>query len=161
MLNYLFGWGVACLPFFALRPLSQLPRIPKVLGFVLVSPLLLVCLLMIAVSVACDFDLHPYSKDSCTQELERIEQHGYSVHFILDGCGGASQGFILDVEKRMKALPGIYVFRTVDSFDGAYEGTMRSVGENQIHVHIPMGVPGSGWRQEVDRDYRLKRHVYF
>ena len=116
---------------------------------------------MAGISVACDFELHPYSKDSCLQDLKEIEQDGYSVHLILDGCGGATQSFMLDIEQRMTLVPGLYAFRSIDFFDGAYDGTMTLVGSNQVHVHIPKGVVGSGWYRKVDRTYRLKRHVYF
>ena len=112
-------------------------------------------------SFACDFDLHPYSKGSCMQELGAIEQNGYSVHFIRDGCGGAAQNFILDIEQRALVLPGLYLVRPVDAFDGAYEGRMTSAGANSIRVQIPKGVEGSGWNKEIDRTYTLKKHVYF
>lgn len=161
VLNYAFRWAVLCIPFVSLRPVAQLSRIPKVIGFVLVSPLLLFSLLMILASVSCDFDLRPYSKNSCLQELDRIEKDGYSVHLIRDGCGGAMVSFSLSIEQRRQLLPGLYVFRSIDFFDNAYEGTIVSVGENQIHIHVPKGVEGSGWNREVDRTYMLKPHVYF
>src|SRR5437868_15351753 len=63
-LNYAFGFCVLCVPFLALRPLLQLRRISKVFGFVLMSPLLLLCILMALMMATCDFDLHPYSKRS-------------------------------------------------------------------------------------------------
>jgi hypothetical protein len=80
LLNYIFGVAVLCIPFLAVRPLWHLPRIPKLLGFILVSPLLLVSLLMIVGLVACD--LNPSNK-GCMRELENIQQNGYSVHLVL------------------------------------------------------------------------------
>jgi hypothetical protein len=160
-LNYIFGWALLCIPFIALRPISKLPRIPKVIGLVLVSPLLLLCLFMAMMSVACDFDLHPYSKGSCRQALESVEQDGCSVYLIRDGCGGALASWSLFVEQRRQLFPWIYVFRSVDFFDQAYEGSVTSAGANKIRVQIPKGTNGSGWNQEIDRTYTLKRHLYF
>lgn len=157
-LNYTFGLGVLCTSFLALRSLSQLRKIPKVIGFILVSPLLLLSLLMILAAVACD--LNPRNK-GCRQELQTVRQDGYSVHLVLDGCGGAVSSFMLGLEQRRPVLPGLYVFRSIDFFDGAYEGKMTPVGTNEIQLHIPKGVEGSGWTQEIDRTYTLKRHVYF
>jgi hypothetical protein len=161
LLNHVFVVGVLCIPILALRNLSQLSRIPKVIGFVFLIPLALFSLLMILVamgSVACE--MHPLNK-GCLQELENIERNGYSVHLMLDECGGVIGGRILTVEQRRPLLPGIYLFRLVDLFDEAYEGEMTPISANQIHLHIPMGVKGSFWTQEIDRTYTLKRYLYF
>ena len=77
VLNYFFALAVLCIPLFALRPVVQLPRVPRVIGLILVSPILLFSLLMIAVSISCDLDLHPYTTHSCLQELDRTEQGGF------------------------------------------------------------------------------------
>jgi hypothetical protein len=157
-LNYAFGFGVLCLPFLALRPLLQLPRISRVFGFVLISPLLILCILMALMMSTCDFDLHPYSKGSCLQELQRIEQTGYTVRLIQDECGGALTGTAVGVEQRMRLLPGLYVIRNVGYIDRAYEGRITAVGANEIQVHIPNGY---GLPEAIDRTYTLKRYVYF
>lgn len=161
VLNYVFAVGVLCIPFLALRPLSQLAKIPKVIGFIFLSPLAFLSLFMIfaiIVSVACD--LNPLNK-GCLQELGRIERDGYSVHLILDECGGAIGSRMLTVEQRRPVLPGLYLFRSVDLFEDAYEGTMTAISANQIQIHIPKGVKGSYWTREVDRTYTLNRYVYF
>lgn len=160
-LNYVFGASVLCIPFAALRPVSRLSRIPKVIGFVLISPVLLLSLLMMLFSVSCDFDLHPYTGNSCLQDLETIEEGACSVHLILDGCGGATQSYMLEVEQRRMLVRGLYAFRSIEMFDSAYEGTMTSLGPNQIRVQIPKGVDGSGWYRDVDKTYTLRPHLYF
>jgi hypothetical protein len=157
-LNYTFGFCLLCVPFLALRPLQQLPRISRVVGFVLISPLLILCILMTLMMATCDFDLHPYSKGSCLQELQRVEQVGYTVRLILDECGGALTGTAVVVEQRMRLLPGLYVFRNVDYIDRAYEGRLTVMGTNEIQVHIPKGC---GLTADIDRTYTLRRHVYF
>jgi hypothetical protein len=93
--------------------------------------------------------------------LQTIQQEGYSVHLVRDGCGGAVDGFVLDVEQRRSILPGVYLFRSVDYFDGAYEGKMTPVGANGIRLQVPKGVEGSNWTQEIDRTYTIKPHIYF
>jgi hypothetical protein len=117
---------------------------------------------MIALSfVACgDLQLRPQQK-SCMEELGRVDQHGYSVHLVLDGCGGAVVGFIISLDQQMPLLPGLYVKRSLDAFDGAYQGSLTVAGPNEVRVQIPKGVEGSGWHQEIGRVYRLKPHVYF
>jgi len=161
LLNYIFAVGVLCIPFLALRNLSQLPRIPKVIGFVFLIRLALLSLVMIFAvigPVACDLDA---LNEGCLQELGRIERNGYSVHLMLDECGGVIGSRMLTVEQRRPLLPGLYLFRLVDLFEDAYEGKMTGVGANQIQLHIPKGVKGSFWTQEIDRTYSLKRYVYF
>jgi hypothetical protein len=161
LLNHVFAVGVLCIPYLALRNLSQLPKIPKVIGFVFLIPLALLSLLMIFAvmgSVACD-DL-PLNK-GCLQELGRIERNGYSVHLMLDECGGVIGPRMLTVEQRRPLLPGLYLFRLVDLFEDAYEAKMTAIGANQIQLHIPKGVNGSFWTHEIDRTYSLKRYVYF
>ena len=161
LLNYFFVVGVLCIPFLALRNLAELPRIPKVIGFIFLIPLALLSLLMIFAvmgSVACD--LGPLNK-GCLQELGSIERNGYSVHLMLDQCGGVIGSRMLTVEQRKPLLPGPYLFRLVDLFEDAYEGKLTAVSANQIQLHIPKGVQGSYWTQEIDRTYSLKRYLYF
>jgi hypothetical protein len=157
-LNYAFGFCVLCVPFLALRPLLQLPRISKVFGIVLISPLLILCVLMTLMMATCDFDLHPYSKGSCLQELQRVEQTGYTVRLIQDECGGPLTGTAVAVEQRMRLLPGLYVIKNVDYIDRAYEGRITVIEANEIHVQIPKGY---GLPAGLERTYTLKRHVYF
>jgi hypothetical protein len=159
--NELFGAAVLALPFLALRPLSQLPRIPKIIGRIALTPVLLFALLIGLTFVACgDLELQP-GKNSCMEELGRVDQHGYSVHLLRNGCGGAAVGFMLIAEQRVHLSPGLYLVRSLALFDGAYEGTLTTAGPTQIRIRIPKSVEGSGWNQEIDRVFQLKPHVYF
>jgi hypothetical protein len=58
----------------------------------------------------------------------------------------------------MLFLPGLYVIRTIDYIDRAYEGRITIAGANEIQIHIPKG---PSWSSDTDRTYTLKRHVYF
>jgi len=159
--NELFGAAVLSLPFLALRPLSQLPRIPKVIGSIAVMPFLLLSLLTALTFVACgELELHR-GQQRCMEELGKVDQQSYSVQLVRDGCGGAAVSFMLLLEQRMPLVPGLYFRRSLDIFDGAYEGNLTIVGPNQIRLQIPKGVEGSGWNQEIDHTYYLKPHVYF
>ncbi len=159
--NELFGAAVLSIPFLALRPLSQLSRIPKVIGRIALTPILLLAVMIALSFVACgDLQLRPQQK-SCMEELGRVDQHGYSVQLVLDGCGGAAVGFMTFLDQQMPLLPGLYVKRSLDAFDGAYQGSLTVAGPNEVRVQIPKGVEGNGWHREIDRVYRLKPHVYF
>ena len=78
------------------------------------KPFLILCIFMALMTATCDFDLHPYTKGSCPQELQRVEQIGYTVRLIQDECGGALTGTAAAVEQWMRLLPGLYVVRSVD-----------------------------------------------
>jgi hypothetical protein len=157
LLNEFFGAVVLALPFLALRPLSQLPKIPKVIGRIALTPVLMLSFLLALSFVACgDLQLRT-SKESCLEEVARVDRMGYSVHALCDTCGGPTVGVTLLVEQRMPLLPGLYLVRSVDVFDRASEGNLTVVGPNQIRVQISQ----SSWHQEIDHVYHLKPHVYF
>jgi len=137
--NELFGAAVLSVPFLALRPLSQLPRIPKVIGRIALTPIFLFSLLTALSFVACgDLQLRSGQK-SCMQELGRVDQQGYSVQLVRDGCGGAVVGFVIFLDQRMSLLPGLYLKRSLDAFDGAYEGKLTVAGPNEIRVSNTQG----------------------
>ena len=155
--NELFGAAVLSVPFLALRPLSQLPRIPKIIGRIAVVPFLLFSLLTALTFVACgDLQLHR-DRQSCMEELGKVDQPGYSVQLVRDGCGGAAVSFMLLVQQRMPLFPGLYVIRSVDILDDTYEGNLTAVAPDRIRLQVE----GSSWHQQIDRVYQLKRHVYF
>jgi hypothetical protein len=161
LLNEFFVVAVLALPFLALRPLSQLPRIPKVIGKIALTPVLILSFLLALGFAACgDLQLRP-GKESCMQEVARVDQTSYSVHVLSDTCGGPTVGVTLLVEQRMPLLPGLYLVRAVEVFDGASEGNLTVVGPNRIRVQIPKGVEGSNCDQKIVRVYQLKPHVYF
>jgi hypothetical protein len=161
LFNEILWFGSLFLPFLAIRPLLELPKIPKRLGLILLSPILLLSLLMMAMSVACDKLDWVNENPPCTHQLGEIRQAGYSVNLIFEDCGGAIDSTYVLVEQRKTLFPGLYLYRTVEIFDSAYEGTITPAGPDQIRVHIPEGAAGSFWNKEVDRVYKLKRHVFF
>ena len=162
VLNYLFAGVVLFLPFVAIRPILQFSPMPKIIGCILISPILLFDVLFVLLFVGCgSHELHHYRPDSCIQELGKVEQGNYSAHLLRDCGGGAPVSLTVWIEQRLPLLPGLYLVRTIDSFYGAYEGKLSPVSRDEVRLQIPVGVPGSGWEEKIDRTYKLKRHVYF
>jgi hypothetical protein len=149
------------LPFLAIRPLLALPKIPKRLSLILLSPILLLSLFMMAMSLACDNLDHVNGNPGCRRQLGEVKQAGYSVNLIFEDCGGAIDSTYVLVDQRLTLFPGLYLYRTLDIFDSAYEGTITPAEADQIRVQIPKGVPGSNWDKEVDRIYKLNRYLFF
>jgi hypothetical protein len=159
ILNYSFVLLVMSLPLFAIHPIHQLPRIPKIAGLVVVSPLLLIEIAMLLFFVACGSpELHHYRADSCIQQEQAIQQHGYSVH-LLHNCGG---GATIDrwqwVEQRRRVVPGLFLIKQIDAFYGAARGELSFKGENQLFLRRHQGETPEGIEDHV---YALKPDVYF
>jgi hypothetical protein len=61
------------------------------------------------------------------------------------------------LEQRMFVVPGLYMVRHLDYFEGAHEGSLSAEGADRVRVHIPK----SDLHQEIDLVYSLRRLVYF
>ena len=57
----------------------------------------------------------------------------------------------------MFIVPGVYVVRHLDYFEGVHEASLAAEDGDKVRVHIPK----SDMQQEVDRVYSLKPRVYF
>lgn len=162
VLNYALALGVLAIPVFAFRIVLKLSRMPRLFGSIFLSLLLSAELIFVMLFIACgSIELHPDGPKSCVQELGTVQQDKYSVHLLRDGCGGAAVSFSVYVEQRLSLLPGLYMFRVLDDFYGAYEGTLTPVGPNEVRLQIPIGVEGSNWHKTIDRTYSLRPHVYY
>ena len=159
LLNYIFVAALLCFPFTAIRPLSQLSRWPRLAGFILLVPLLLICVLLMVISLSCGrLELHHGRADSAIQVVDNIEQDGYTVHLLWD-AGPPLVSTFLWVQQEKPILPGLQLVRVVDTFDGENpSGKLTSEGISNIRLRIP---PTSNRPEEVNRVYRLKRWVYF
>jgi hypothetical protein len=171
-LNYIFVAAVMSVPFFALRHILNLPRIPRVLACIAIFPVLGLILLMTLFSLTCspEIEWRHYSKGSCIQEVARVQQQGYSVHLLHD-CGfGAPVSDSAWLEQRRPLIPGLYLRRVLDDFDpyyGDHQAALTTIAVNRVRLQIPVGLAGTaegrltGNLAAVDRVYELKRHVYF
>jgi hypothetical protein len=159
LLNYMFVAALLCFPFTAIRPLSQLSRWPRLAGFILLVPLLLICVLLMVISLSCGrLELHHGRADSAIQVVDSVEQDGYTVHLLWD-IGPPVGSTLLWVEQEKLIVPGLQFVRIVDTFDGENpSGKLTSEGMSTIRLRIP---PTTYCPEEINRVYRLKRWVYF
>ena len=58
----------------------------------------------------------------------------------------------------MFILPGLYVVRYLDYFEGAYDGSLSADAHDKVRLHV---AARENWNPEVDRVYALKPWVYF
>jgi len=156
-LNLAFVCAFLLIPFFAVRPVLRLRRWPKVLTTILLAPVLALCLLCLLVTVTCDIPAVAKHRE-LSRELSTVQQEHYSVHLLWqETAGGAVGPHGVGLEQRMFIVPGLYVVKHLDYFEGAHEGSLSAEGADKVRLHIPK----SNLHQEVDQVYSLKRRVYF
>lgn len=156
-INLAFVCIFLLLPFLAIRPVLRLHHWHKILTTVFLTPLLAGSLLALFFTVAFDIPATLTHRE-LSRELSSIQQEHYSVHLLWEEtAGGAIGPHGVDLEQRMFILPGLYVVKHIDYFDGAHEGSLSMAGPDQIKVHIPKSYS----RQEIDKVYSLKQRVYF
>jgi hypothetical protein len=156
-LNLAFGCGFLLVPFFAIRPLLRLRRWPRVLITVLLTPLLAFSMLTLLFTVGCDIPAYVQHRE-LSREVGSVQQGHYSVHLLWEETAGGAVGpHGVSLEQRMFILPGLYVVKVLDYFEGAHEGSISPAGADSVRLHIPQ----SGSREEVNHVYSLKHRVYF
>lgn len=120
-------------------------------------PLLTVSLICLLITVTCDGSALVMHRE-LRRELATVEAERYSVHLLWqETTGGAVGPHGVGLEQRMFILPGLYLVRYVDYFEGAQQGSLALEGGNRVRVHIPK----SAMNAEVNRVYPLKPRVYF
>jgi len=159
LLNYIFVAALLCFPFTAIRPLSQLSRWPRLAGFILLVPLLLMCVLLMVISLSCGrLELHHGRPDSAIQVVDSVQQDGYAVRLLFD-IGPPVGSTLLWVQQERPIVPGLLLVKVVDTFDNENpNGKLTSEGRSAIRLRMP---PTSYRPEDVNRIYRLKRWVYF
>lgn len=154
-LNGIFFILFLLIPWLAVRPLLKMPRWPKFLGAIFLTPLLSLAMLLLVFQLACgDFGRHP----ELVRDLGTITQGQCSVHLVRDGTAGALGPHGLSLEQRISIVPGLYLVKHLDWFEGAYEGSLSSEPGEKVRVHITSVMNGY---QRVDRVYALKPRGYF
>lgn len=156
-LNLLFASALFLLPFLALWPVMRLHRWPKVVTTILLSPLLLVSLSCLIFTVACEVPALIHHREF-SRELSIVRQEKYSIHLLWEETAGGAVGpHGLVLEQRRFIVPGLYVVKQLDYFEGAYEGSLSLEGTDRVSLHVPKrdGQP------EIDKVYLLKRNVFF
>lgn len=159
-LNLAFGCLFLLLPFFAIKPTLHLPRWAKITTLTLLIPVLGFSVLGLLGMAACDIpdavDHVPLSRELCTLE------HGeYSVHLAWEEtAGGAIGPHGVGLEQRRSILPGLYLVKSLDYFEGASEGNLSWTGADRVSLYIPI----AGYYQNqrnIRREYSLKPWLYF
>jgi hypothetical protein len=155
-MNWVFVYAWLALPFLAIRPVIRMQRQPKIWGFILLTPVLLVSGFLLMGTVVFYGLLGPsenkeplqtFQEGSSTIELQRYE----------NGGGVGVHG--LNLEQRRFIVPGLYLVRSVGFFDDAREGTLSQVGPFRVKVHAKGSYYSNDY--EVDKSYTLKPWVYF
>ena len=156
-LNLAFVCGFLLIPFLAVRPALQLRRWPKVVTTILLAPLLALALLCLLTTVTCDVPALVQHRE-LSRELGSFQQGDYSVHLLWqETAGGAVGPHGVGLEQRMFIVPGLYMRKQLDYFEGASQGSLSAEGADKVRLHIPK----SPFQQEVDEVYSLKPRVYF
>jgi len=159
-LNVAFASLFLSVPLFGIRPALRLRRWPKILALVLLTPLLAISiprLLMMATNDIPDAIGHV----QLSRELGSLQQGQYSVHLAWEETAGGAVGpHGVSLEQRRSILPGLYIVKSVDYFEGASEGSLSWVGPNTVSLYIPL----AGYDQDqkdLRRVYSLKPWLYF
>lgn len=136
-LNLAFGCVFLLIPFFAVRPVLRLDRWPKALALILWGPLLALSSFGLLAMVSCDIPDFVEKREH-VRELGSVRQGNNSVHLLWrETAGGALGPHGLGLEQRMLIVPGFYLMRGLDYFEGASEGSLSADGANRVRLHIP------------------------
>jgi hypothetical protein len=130
--NTIFACAYYAVPFLAIRPVLRLHQRPRVLGLVLLAPLLLFSAFLLLRRVVI-------AVSERTQTLQTV--HG------------------LNLEQRRLIVPGLYIVKSVDFFDSARKGTLSVEGLLTVRVHAVGNYYSNDY--QVDKIYHLKPWVYF
>lgn len=156
-LNIAFVCLLLLVPIFAVRPVLRMGHWPKVAATILLAPLLAISLLCLLFTITCDVPA-VIERRELSRDLATVSQEHYSVHLLWqETAGGAVGPHGLGLEQRMFVVPGLYLVKHLDYFEGANEGSLAIENGDRVRVHIPK----SESHREVARVYELKRRVYF
>lgn len=157
VLNLAFVCAFLLVPFLAVRPVLRLRRWWKVFSTIALVPLLALSSLGLLLMATCNVPA-ALSHRELSRELSTVRMGLYSVHLLWqETAGGAVGPHGVGLEQRMFIVPGLYLVKHLDYFEGAYEGSLSVEGADKVRLHISK----TAFRQEIDRVYPLKRRVYF
>jgi hypothetical protein len=147
-LNLVFVCAFLLLMFLAIQRLLSLGRWPRMLT----TTLLTATVLLLLMKTACGMpDL------MLSRELSVVQQRHCSVHLLLETGGGWGPHGV-GLEQRMFILPGLYVVKYLDYFDGAHDGSLSVEAQDTVRLHV---AARENWNPEINRVYALKPWVYF
>jgi hypothetical protein len=151
-LNLAYKFLFLLLPFFAIKPALQLRRWPKVISLVLIVPLSSLSSCGLLGFCACEIPA-AVNHRQLSRELCTLQQERYSVRLAWEETAGGALGpHGVSLEQRRDILPGMYLVRPLDYFEGASEGTLSWAGKDRVLLNIPVS--------RHDLDQKNVRHVY-
>jgi hypothetical protein len=159
-LNLAFGCLFLLLPFFAIKPALLLPSWAKKTTLILLAPTLGFSVLGLSGMAACDIP-DAVKHVQLSRELCTLQHGDYSVHLAWEETAGGAVGpHGVNLEQRRNILPGLYLVKSLDYFEGASEGTLSWAGAGRVSLFIP--IAGFDRNQKnVHREYSLKPWLYF
>ncbi len=155
-LNFIFVCAFYILPFLAIRPVKRLHQWPRILGLILLTPLLLVSSFLLLGTVVFDGLLGP---SEISEPLQTFQQGSSTIQLQRYEYGGAVGVHGLNLEQRRLIVRGLYMVRSVDFFDSAKEGTLSVEGPYRVRVQAKGNYDDNDF--EIDKVYFLKPWVYF
>lgn len=155
-LNFIFACVFYAIPFLAIRPVLRLRRNAKVWGLFLLFPLLSLSSLLLLFTIGCDGPGWSLKRED---QVQIFQLSGSTVKFERYENGGAVgvHGFFL--EQRRLIVPGLYVVKSIDFFDSAYDATITVEGPWKVRVIVKGNYYSNDYR--ADHTYTLKPWVYF
>ena len=159
-LNVAFGCLFLLLPLFAIKPALRLSFWAKIVTLTALLPVLAFSFVSLCAMVACDIPA-AVNHQQLSRELCALQQGQYSVHLAWEETAGGAVGTHgVSLQQRRNILPGMYLVKFLDYFEGASEGSLSFVGPDKIALYIPIG----GYHQDqkdIHRVYLLKPWLYF
>jgi hypothetical protein len=151
-LNLIFFCVFCVIPFLAIRPVLHLQRGPRVWAWIILTPLLLGSSFLLLSRIVL-------GNEERTVELRTFELGSSTIQLQKYEYGGAVGVHGLNLEQRRSIVPGLYLYKCVDFFNSAQEGTLSKEGPYTVRVHAV----GSyySYDHQVDEIYQLKPWIYF
>jgi len=119
VLNLAFVCAFLLVPFLAVRPVRRLGRWPKVFTTIVLVPLLALSSLCLLLVATCNVPAAARHRE-LSRELSSVRLGPYSVHLLWqETAGGAVGPHGVGLEQRMFIVPGLYIVKHLDYFEGA------------------------------------------
>jgi len=155
-LNFIFVCAFIAIPFLAIRPVLRFPHRSRVIGLILLIPLLSLSSCSLLFTVACN---RPGTSIERTKPLQNFQQRNCAIRLFKYEYGGALGVHGIVLEQRRLIVRGLYMVRSVAFFDSAKEGTLSMEGPDKVRVHARGNYDSNEY--EIDQVYTLKPWVYF
>jgi hypothetical protein len=155
-LNFILDCVLYLIPFLAIRPVLRLHHRPRIWGFILLTPLLLLSSFLLLGKVVFEGLLGGTER---SESLQTVQLGSSTIQLQRYEYGGAVGVHGLNLEQRRLIVPGLYLVRSVDFFDSAREGTLSVEGLYRVRVHAKGNYYSNNY--EVDKVYSMKPWVYY